>query len=183
MHREPGTTGGGFGAGIVFFTPDADLGPVTITGNTFADADAGIRVSGTPGATIEGLPITIDGNDFTDVDHPAYQPAGGVLHLTNSTVDGASIPSEFVAGSSNDTIANTAANDIISADGGTDTVTYTGTLTAANITTVADSDPTTGGSQAGWQVSAGAQGTDLLTGIDKVSDGAGHNFLLVGNGG
>ena len=183
MHREPGETGGGFAAGIVFFTPNADLGPVTITGNTFTDADAGIRLSGTPGATIEGLSIAIDGNDFTDVDHPAYQPAAGVLHLTNSTVDGASVPSEFVAGSSNDTIANTAANDIISADGGTDTVTYTGTLTTANITTVGDGDPTLAGSQAGWQVSAGAQGTDLLTGIDKVSDGAGHNFLLVGNGG
>ena len=32
-------------------------------------------------------------------------------------------------------------------------------------------------------MSAGAQGTDLLTGIEKVSDGAGHHFLLVGNGG
>ena len=183
MHREPGTTGGGFAAGIVFFTPAPTSGRSTITDNTFTDADAGIRVSGTPGATIEGLPITIDGNDFTDVDHPAYQPAAGVLHLTNSTVDGASVPSEFVAGSSNDTIANTAANDVISGDGGTDTVTYTGTLTTANITTVADGDPTLAGSQAGWQVSAGAQGTDLLTGVEKVSDGAGHNFLLVGNGG
>ena len=114
---------------------------------------------------------------------PPISPRGGVLHLTNSTVDGASVPSEFVAGSSSDTIASTAANDIISGDGGIDTVTYTGTLTTANITTVADGDPTLAGSQAGWQVSAGAEGTDLLTGVDKVSDGAGHNFLLVGNGG
>ena len=30
---------------------------------------------------------------------------------------------------------------------------------------------------------AGADGTDLLTGIEKITDGAGHNFLLVGNGG
>ena len=183
MHREPGTAGGGFGAGIVFFTPGDNLGSVAITDNTFTDADAGIRVSGTPGATIEGLPITLDGNDFTDVGHPAYQPAAGVLHLTNSTVDGASVPSEFVAGSSSDTIANTAANDVISGDGSIDTVTYTGTLTTANITTVADGDPTLAGSQAGWQVTAAAQGTDLLTGVEKVSDGAGHTFLLVGNGG
>ena len=28
-----------------------------------------------------------------------------------------------------------------------------------------------------------ANGTDLLTGVEKVSDGAGHNFLLVGSGG
>ena len=183
LHREPGTTGGGFAAGVVFFTPNADLGPVTITNNTFADADAGVRVSGTPGATVDGSQITIDGNHFTDVDHPAFQPAGGVLHLTSSTIDGASVPSEFVAGSSGDTIANTAANDIISTDGGADTVTYTGPLTAANITAVADADPTTAGAQAGWQVASVGQGTDLLTGVDKVTDGTGHNFLLVGNGG
>ena len=184
MHREPGTSGGGFAAGVVFFNPDATFGPVTITGNTFDDADAGIRTSATPGATIEGLSITIDGNDFTAVDHPAYQPAGGTLHLTASTVDAVVIPSEFVGGgASDDTIASTAANDIVSSEGGTDTVTYTATLTTANITTVADADPMTAGNQAGWQVSAGAQGTDLVTGVEKISDGAGHHFLLVGNGG
>ena len=67
--------------------------------------------------------------------------------------------------------------------GGTDTAAYTGTLIAATITSVADADPTTDGAQAGWQVSAGAEGTDLLNGVEKISDGAGHNFLLVGNGG
>ena len=70
-----------------------------------------------------------------------------------------------------------------SVGGGIDTAAYSTTLTAANITTVADGDPTTVGNQAGWQVSAGADGTDLLTGVEKISDGAGHNFLLVGNGG
>ncbi len=181
MHREPGTSGGGFAAGIVFFTPDADFGPVTITGNTFSDADAGIRTSAT---TIAGLSITIDGNDFTDVDHPGWQPAGGTLHLTNSTVDGTGIASEFVGGgTTDDTIASTAGNDIVSSEGGVDTVTYTGTLTASNITTIADADPMTAGNQAGWQVSSGAQGTDLLTGVEKITDGAGHHFLLVGNGG
>ena len=32
-------------------------------------------------------------------------------------------------------------------------------------------------------MSAGAEGTDLLTGVEKITDGAGHHFLLVGNGG
>jgi pectin methylesterase-like acyl-CoA thioesterase len=32
-------------------------------------------------------------------------------------------------------------------------------------------------------VSAGAEGTDLLTGVEQINDGAGHHFLLVGNGG
>ena len=74
-------------------------------------------------------------------------------------------------------------NDIIFGGAGTDTAGYTGTLQASAIKGVADADPTTVGDQAGWQVTAGAEGTDLLNGVEKVSDGAGHNFLLVGNGG
>jgi pectin methylesterase-like acyl-CoA thioesterase len=72
---------------------------------------------------------------------------------------------------------------VIYGGAGTDTAVYTGTLTGANIATVADSDPATAGNQAGWQVTATGQGTDSLNGVEKVSDGAGHNFLLVGNGG
>ncbi len=184
MHRSPGETGGGFAAGVVFYLPNAELGPITITGNTFTDADSGIRTSGTPGATIAGLSITIDNNQFTDVDHPAWQPPGGVLHLTNSIVDGAAIASEFVGGgTSNDTIASTAANDVFSSGGGADAVTYSGSLTAANITPVADADPMTAGNQPGWQVSAGAEGTDRVTDVESITGGAGDAFLLVGNGG
>ena len=41
-----------------------------------------------------------------------------------------------------------------------------------------------GGNQPGWQVVAsGGQGTDTLTGVEKVTDGTGHSFLLVGSGG
>ena len=32
-------------------------------------------------------------------------------------------------------------------------------------------------------VASGGQGTDILSGVEKVTDGAGHSFLLVGNGG
>jgi len=46
----------------------------------------------------------------------------------------------------------------------------------------ADADPVTPGNQASWPVNAGAEETDLLNGVEKVSDGAGHRFLLVGNG-
>ena len=75
-------------------------------------------------------------------------------------------------------------NDRIDGGDGTDTAVYSGTLTAANITAVADIDEATPGNQPGWQVNGGgANGTDLLTGVEKVSDGAGHNFLLVGSGG
>ena len=74
--------------------------------------------------------------------------------------------------------------DTLVGNAGTDTASYTGTLTAANITAVADGNSTTAGNQPGWQVVAsGGQGTDLLTGVEKVTDGAGHSFLLVGSGG
>ena len=92
----------------------------------------------------------------------------------NDTIIGNDIANVLSGGGGNDTIFGGA---------GTDTAAYTGTLQASAIKTVADADPTTPGNQAGWQVTAGAEGTDLLNGVEKVSDGAGHNFLLVGNGG
>ena len=86
--------------------------------------------------------------------------------------------------SGNNILTGGGGNDTLVGDAGTDTASYTGTLTAANITAVVDIDPVTSGNQAGWQVVAsGGQGTDLLTGVEKVTDGAGHSFLLVGNGG
>ena len=83
----------------------------------------------------------------------------------------------------NDTLNGGAGNDAIIGGSGSDTAVYATTLTATSITAVVDGDPTTDGNQAGWQVSAGTDGTDLLTGVEKVADGAGHHFLLVGNGG
>ena len=84
----------------------------------------------------------------------------------------------------NNVLTGGGGNDTLVGNGGTDTATYTGTLTAANITTVVDTDALTGGNQPGWQVIAsGGQGTDILTGVEKVTDDTGHSFLLVGSGG
>src|SRR5262249_44294176 len=83
----------------------------------------------------------------------------------------------------NDTLTGGLGNDTIFGGAGIDTAVYSGALTAANITAVSDADPLTPGNQAGWQVSAGAEGIDLLNSVEKVSDGAGHHFLLVGHGG
>ena len=74
-------------------------------------------------------------------------------------------------------------NDTLIGGTGTDTALYAGDVTLANITTVADADPITAGSQAGWQVVAGAEGTDTLVGMEIVNDFSGGNVLLVGNGG
>jgi glucose/arabinose dehydrogenase len=80
----------------------------------------------------------------------------------------------------NNLLTGGAGNDILIGSAGIDTAAYTGTLTAASITKVVDADPATPGNQAGWQVSAGAEGIDLLSGVERVTDGAGHTFLLVG---
>jgi VCBS repeat-containing protein len=83
----------------------------------------------------------------------------------------------------NDTLTGGAGNDTIYGGDGIDTAVYSTSLTAANITPVTDIDPATSGDQPGWQVVAGVEGTDLLNGVEKISDGAGHRFLLVGSGG
>ena len=144
---------------------------LTHSGNTFVDNATNIALA--PSATGTS-PVTFSGSDGHDV----LTGASGADTLSglggNDTIDG---------GDGADTLIGGAGNDTLIGGAGTDTAAYTGTLTAASITSVADGDSTTVGNQAGWQVSAGADGTDLLTGIEQVSDGAGHHFLLVGNGG
>jgi Ca2+-binding RTX toxin-like protein len=109
------------------------------------------------------------------------------LTLTGSTAingTGNGDANVITGNSGNNVLTGGGGNDTLVGNAGTDTASYTGTLTAANITAVVDGEPTTAGNQAGWQVVAsGGQGTDLLTGIEKITDGTGHNFLLVGNGG
>ncbi|MCU1376745.1 MAG: hypothetical protein JWO68_4031, partial [Actinomycetia bacterium] len=90
-----------------------------------------------------------------------------------------------VGGDSN-SLTGLGGNDrLIGANGaGFDTATYAGTLTAADISVVAtDTNAFVGGVQAGWSVNAGAEGTDTLSEVERVVDGSGHRFLLVGNGG
>jgi Ca2+-binding RTX toxin-like protein len=102
----------------------------------------------------------------------------------NLNGNGNTLANVITGNSGNNVLSGGAGNDTLIGGAGTDTAAYAGSLTTANFSAVADGDPTTAGNQPGWQVSAGAaEGTDLLTGIEKISDGAGHNFLLVGNGG
>ncbi len=121
MHRA---VGDGLAAGIVFFQPAPFGGDITISGNSFEDMDSGIRTSGVPNSTVDGSTIVIQGNEFTDVDQPGVQPAGGVLHFTNSTVDGGVAPSMFFGGPDDDIIQSTSAEDIIEGGAGIDTALY-----------------------------------------------------------
>jgi Ca2+-binding RTX toxin-like protein len=105
--------------------------------------------------------------------------AGGSSGDSLTGTGGANVLS---GGGGDDTLTGAGGNDTLAGGSGTDTAVYTGTITSANVTAVADTDATTPGAQPGWQVSAGAEGTDTLTGIEKI-DNAGANILLVGNGG
>ena len=184
MHRTVPNTGSA--AGVVFFTPAPFTGTgINIHDNHFNDMDAGVRTSGVPGSTVAGSQITIDDNDFTAVTNVGLQPVGGVLHFTDTTLlpGPTTVVSEFFGGSDNDTIATTAVADIMHGGAGTDTAAYTGTILAADITVAADTNLNTAGNQAGWQVNAGADGVDLLDGMEVVDGLGGGKFLLVGNGG
>jgi Ca2+-binding RTX toxin-like protein len=156
-----------------------------VTNNSFT---AGATASASAAAIAvqagdQSLPVTYPvanytGNTLTGLSLET-KVTGGTANedLTHYGTNGANL---IDGGAGNDALAGGAGNDILT---GTDTAAYTSTLTATNIRAVVDADPTTAGNQAGWQVSAGAEGTDLLNGVESVTDGAGHHFLLVGNGG
>ena len=140
LHRDPGQ---GLAAGVVFYSPDPYTGTVSVTGNQFTDADAGIRTSGVPGSTLAGSSITIHGNDFDDVGTPVYQHdfIPGTLHATDSTVDDAPV-ADLYAG---DTVAIAA--DLAAASFSYDStaqrwsVTHDGTTeTLGTVSTVVDSN-------------------------------------------
>jgi Ca2+-binding RTX toxin-like protein len=159
--------GGHIGVGV----PDGDFDVSAIIGANTMDASGGlIDIFADDDAA-----QTITGTQFGDF-------------MADSSVGGQA--QTFHGGGGNDTLDGGAGNDTLDGgtgadtlDGGTgiDTAVYTGSLTAANVTAVADIDPGVATVPV-WQVNAGGEGTDLVTGIEVI-DGAGANILLVGNGG
>ena len=75
-------------------------------------------------------------------------------------------------GSGDDALAGDAGDNTLDGGAGTDAATYAGTLDEADIML----------SGTGWEVSAGAEGTDQLEGMETISH-AGGAIHLVGNGG
>ena len=140
---------------------------------SYSDDSAGVTID-LAGGTATGVGGT---TTFTSIENAV----GG---SGNDSITGSAGANVLIGNDGNDTITGGGSADTIIGGAGTDTASYTGPLTAANIAAAVDGDPTTAGNQAGWQVSAGvAEGTDLLTGVEQINDGAGHHFLLVGNGG
>ena len=96
-------------------------------------------------------------------------------------IDGNNIP--LGANTDADTLEGRGGNDFLFGRGGIDTAKYTGAITTANLSAVADADPFTGGDQPGWQVAAGAEGTDTLLSVEVVDGAGAGKILLVGSGG
>lgn len=121
LRREPGTSGGGAAAGIVFFAPDyADT--IDIHDNSFSNSDAGIRTSGVPGTALQDEPVAVDDNSFTAVTNPVLITIPGSLYATDSTVDGTLLPSVFYGGPDGNGFAGTVLDDTIFGAGGNDTL-------------------------------------------------------------
>jgi hypothetical protein len=177
---------------------------VIVTGNTFQDItaeDGAISfqrfTDGANLATFDRLnDVLISGNTFTGLGtgvdpiylNPTYFGPGAALPSTfgqaqvtigttasNSITDASSGVMSIFAGPGDDSITGGSGDDALDGGDGTDTATYAGTLTAASFSY----------DQANhrWVVDAGAEGTDTLTGVEVVTDGAGHSFRLVDGSG
>ena len=183
-------------------TPADFTGSVVIQNGTIDGTSTGIR-AGEAGKNIADPAIDITNVAITNAVHSATH--GDVANVTQSTetvtmtnaaetliasptstgtivIHAGGGDDKITAGNGNDTIEGGSGNDALHGVGGTDTALYSGLITAANVTAIVDADLTTPGNQPGWQVNAGAEGTDTLDDIEII-DNSGHNILLVGNGG
>jgi trimeric autotransporter adhesin len=162
--------------GIVF----VDSNGGTATGNTISHFDYGLVELDQFGGHLV-TPVTHSGNTYTDLFYAnvLLQPDT----TTGLTFGGSAGRDELNGGTGSDVLSGLGGSDAIDGGAGTDAAVYTGPLTSSNLTSVTDTDLTTAGNQPGWLANAGAEGIDVLTGVEKVNDGAGHHFLLVGSGG
>ncbi|WP_269780315.1 hypothetical protein [Methylobacterium sp. Leaf118] len=103
--------------------------------------------------------------------------------IRDDVLDGGAGNDTIDAGLGDDTLIGGTGNDELIGGGGNDTAVYSGAITAANVTFVADTDASTAGEQPGWRVESGAEGTDTLSGVEIVQGSGTGKILLVGAGG
>ena len=87
-------------------------------------------------------------------------------------------------GAGNDTIIGNDVDNVLSGGGGNDTIVGGGGIdTAAYTGTITPSGITDDGGGHFVVATGGSEGTDTLSGVEKIDGAGSHNFLLVGNGG
>ena len=156
-------------SGITF----VDSNGGTVTGNTISGFDAGLNALDQFGGTLQ-TPVSHSGNIYNNnVVNVALEPnPAGTTGLTFSGSDG---HDELTGNAGNDTLSGLGGNDTIVGGSGIDTAAYTATINTSGITD----------DGAGHFVVAtgGSEGTDTLSGVEKIDGAGSHNILLVGNGG
>lgn len=181
-------------AGVLVSTLYGSGSALTLTsGNDFSDNSTSVYsgFNNTDTSTVDfGTGNTYGGDDIVIVGNGTYSNTetqdarfnwngGDAANATgDQAISGAAQPDDLSGGGGDDVITGGGGNDII--DGGEggetavgDTAQYAADLSASDI--VFDTDH--------WEVSAGAEGTDTLTNVERVVDGNGETFLLVGAGG
>jgi hypothetical protein len=174
-------------SGITF----VDSNGGTVTGNTISGFDAGLNALDQFGGTLH-TPVSHSGNIYNNnVINVALEPnPAGTTGLTFSGSEGhddltSNAGNDTRSGlGGNDTLDGGAGNDTLVGGGGNDTIIGgSGVDTAAYAATISTSGITDDGAGHFAVATGGSEGTDTLSGVEKI-DGAGtHNILLVGNGG
>jgi len=154
---------------------------ISVTGNTFQNisvADGAIafqrfneNLAGGPATIAQLNGINIQGNTFTNVTNaPIY--LNSTFFGANAVLPASISDSQLILGTSgNDSItAPATSNTDIFGGGGVDTLTDTGVKTS-------DFSVVNGL----WTITSGTV-VDTLNNIDKITDGSGNTFLLVGDG-
>ena len=131
------------------------------------DAVGVLHVLGTLGAD------TLTGTAGADVLDAADLP-DGIHDSAANTLHGLGGDDTLIGSDGNDTLDGDAGNDTLVGGAGNDTAVYTAAVDTSNITDDGSHFVVAAG---------GSEGTDTLSGVEKI-DGAGtHNILLVGHGG
>jgi hypothetical protein len=176
----------GGGTGVLLFDPKY-AGPIAINGNTFEDLAFGLRTSSFNNGSVTGLPITVDGNTFTNNGEDVRASASGTLTLTNSTIDGVRVASQYEGGSGGDVLTGGDGADLLDGNSGADTLTggagVDTLIGGAGVDTIRYDGPATITFAAGkWNVS-GDGSADVTSSIEIVDDSAAGRILLVGGDG